>query len=246
MASRPLGVVCVSGGMDSCVTAAIAAKERRLAFLHANYGQRTEKKELECFHRLADHYGAEARLVDGALRSAHDHGLQHEVLSAREMRDRYPMLQLEPAMVAVWEPRAGVLSPEACVKAQLEQARAQGATLCVEQPVERWQAESAGVRLVTARGTYRARQLVISAGAWVAQLLPDMATLHGVAVGRHAAYMNNNRGSLLSRRTFVGAAGAAAFAAALPPVSFAAEADSPLQIWFIRHAESEIFLQRKG
>jgi probable phosphoglycerate mutase len=67
-----------------------------------------------------------------------------------------------------------------------------------------------------------------------------MATLHGVAVGRHAAYMNNNRGPLLSRRTFVGAAGAAAFAAALPPVSFAAEADSPLQIWFIRHAESEI------
>jgi 7-cyano-7-deazaguanine synthase len=49
--------------MDSCVTAAIAAGERRLAFLHANYGQRTEQKELECFQRLADHYRAEARLV---------------------------------------------------------------------------------------------------------------------------------------------------------------------------------------
>lgn len=60
---RPLAVVCVSGGMDSAVTAAIAARGHRLAFLHANYGQRTEEKELHCFHALADHFLAEARLV---------------------------------------------------------------------------------------------------------------------------------------------------------------------------------------
>ena len=58
-----LAVVCVSGGMDSAVTAALAAREHRLAFLHANYGQRTEAKELGCFHRLADHFRAEHRLV---------------------------------------------------------------------------------------------------------------------------------------------------------------------------------------
>ena len=61
--TKPLAVVCVSGGMDSAVTAAIAAASHRLAFLHANYGQRTEHKELECFERLADRMGAEARLV---------------------------------------------------------------------------------------------------------------------------------------------------------------------------------------
>jgi 7-cyano-7-deazaguanine synthase len=60
---RALAVVCVSGGMDSCVTAAIAAQGHRLAFLHANYGQRTEAKELLCFESLADHFRAEARLV---------------------------------------------------------------------------------------------------------------------------------------------------------------------------------------
>jgi 7-cyano-7-deazaguanine synthase len=49
--------------MDSAVAAALAAREHRLAFLHANYGQRTESKELECFHALADHFGAERRLV---------------------------------------------------------------------------------------------------------------------------------------------------------------------------------------
>jgi 7-cyano-7-deazaguanine synthase len=60
---RPIAVVCVSGGMDSAVTAALAARDQRLAFLHANYGQRTEAKELACFHALADHMGAVARLV---------------------------------------------------------------------------------------------------------------------------------------------------------------------------------------
>ena len=60
---KPLAVVCVSGGMDSCLTAAIAGGEHRLAFLHANYGQRTEAKELECFRLLAEHFRAERTLV---------------------------------------------------------------------------------------------------------------------------------------------------------------------------------------
>ena len=60
---KPLAVVCVSGGMDSAVAAALAAREHRLAFLHANYGQRTEAKELACFQALADHFGAGLRLV---------------------------------------------------------------------------------------------------------------------------------------------------------------------------------------
>jgi 7-cyano-7-deazaguanine synthase len=63
MVDRTLAVVCVSGGMDSAVTAALAAREHRLAFLHASYGQRTEAQELACFHALADHFAAERRLV---------------------------------------------------------------------------------------------------------------------------------------------------------------------------------------
>jgi 7-cyano-7-deazaguanine synthase len=50
--------------MDSAVTAASAAQAGHdLAFLHANYGQRTEARELACFHALADHYAARPRLV---------------------------------------------------------------------------------------------------------------------------------------------------------------------------------------
>lgn len=57
-------IVLVSGGMDSCVTAAIANTENdELAFLHVSYGQRTEKRERAAFEALADHYGVALRLV---------------------------------------------------------------------------------------------------------------------------------------------------------------------------------------
>ncbi len=58
-----LAIVLVSGGMDSCVTAAIAVGENDdLAFLHISYGQRTEARERQAFNDLADHFGVEKRL----------------------------------------------------------------------------------------------------------------------------------------------------------------------------------------
>lgn len=62
---RPgLAVCLVSGGMDSCVTAALANEDvSRLAFLHVSYGQRTEERERRAFDEIADHYSVEQRLV---------------------------------------------------------------------------------------------------------------------------------------------------------------------------------------
>jgi len=53
----------MSGGLDSCVTAAIAARDYDIAALHASYGQRTQSRELQSFHALADHFGAVERMV---------------------------------------------------------------------------------------------------------------------------------------------------------------------------------------
>ena len=61
--SKSLAIVLVSGGMDSCVTAAIANLKHKLAFLHVNYGQRTEKRELKSFYAIADYYNVKHRLT---------------------------------------------------------------------------------------------------------------------------------------------------------------------------------------
>ena len=63
MTGKPLAVVALSGGLDSCVTAAIASKDYELAFAHINYGQRTEKRELQSFHDIAAYYEVEKKLV---------------------------------------------------------------------------------------------------------------------------------------------------------------------------------------
>jgi 7-cyano-7-deazaguanine synthase len=59
-------VVLLSGGMDSCVCAAIALESHgagNVALLHAMYGQRTEKRERRAFEEIADFYDVRERLV---------------------------------------------------------------------------------------------------------------------------------------------------------------------------------------
>jgi len=115
-----------------------------------------------------------SELVTGARRSADQHGLRYEMLAAADVERRFPALRPERDMVAVWEPRAGLLFAEACIAALLAQARAHGAALHFDDEVAAWRPDGDGVRVQTQRGEYRARQLVIAAGAWAAMLLPDL------------------------------------------------------------------------
>ena len=59
---RDLAVVLVSGGLDSSLAAAIAIQTCEPAFLHLNYGQKTEKREKRAFTEIADYYQVNKRL----------------------------------------------------------------------------------------------------------------------------------------------------------------------------------------
>src|SRR5688572_28894394 len=59
----------------------------------------------------------EGTVVSGSLQSAREHGLPHELLDSSAIRQRCPGLNPDPEMVAVLEPRAGILFPEKCVAA---------------------------------------------------------------------------------------------------------------------------------
>ena len=63
MTAQSKAVVLLSGGMDSCVTAAIARETHQLALLHASYGQRTEERERRAFEDIANFYSVRERLV---------------------------------------------------------------------------------------------------------------------------------------------------------------------------------------
>lgn len=61
--NKKVAIVLVSGGMDSALTAAFAFKKYNLAFLHVNYGQKTEKRELKAFNDIAKYYGVKQKLI---------------------------------------------------------------------------------------------------------------------------------------------------------------------------------------
>ncbi len=59
--TRPLAVALLSGGLDSCVCLAEAARDHDPAVLHVDYGQRTRRRERQAFDAIADHYGIPPR-----------------------------------------------------------------------------------------------------------------------------------------------------------------------------------------
>ena len=63
MKNKKIAIVAVSGGLDSCVTAAIANIKYDLALAHINYGQRTQERELKAFNDIADFYNAKKRII---------------------------------------------------------------------------------------------------------------------------------------------------------------------------------------
>jgi sarcosine oxidase len=125
-------------------------------------------------------------IVTGALASARQYGLDHELLDAAGITRRVPMMHPPPGMVGVWEPNAGALFPEAAVAAALASARRHGATLHVDDPVVGWRADGDGVEVRTARAVHRAGHMVLAAGAWLPKLAPGPAL--PLAVERVALY----------------------------------------------------------
>jgi len=117
---------------------------------------------------------ADGALVRGAAASGAAHRLPCERLDAAELRRRFPALAPRDDEVAVWEPRAGFLLPEACVAAHLEAARAAGAELRANEPVTAWRASGGGVEVHTPRGRVSAGALVLAVNAWLPRLAPEL------------------------------------------------------------------------
>ncbi|MGN6673234.1 MAG: N-methyl-L-tryptophan oxidase [Thermomicrobiales bacterium] len=116
----------------------------------------------------------DSELVTGALASARQHQLPYEYLTAADVTARFPGFRPPEGAVAVYEPNAGILAPEACVGAHLDLAMRHGAVLQFNEPVRHWSADGAGVRVDTAQGTYQAARLVIAAGPWSAAVLAGL------------------------------------------------------------------------
>jgi sarcosine oxidase len=117
-------------------------------------------------------------VLEGSLASAREHDLPHELLTADEVGRRHPALRLDEDMAALYEPLAGILEPEKCIAAHLALAERHDALLQFDERVTGWSAvPGEPVRVHTAQGSYAADRLVLSVGAWLPTLVPELAPL---------------------------------------------------------------------
>ena len=112
--------------------------------------------------------------IEGSRKSCIEHGLAFEELDGAEVNRRFSGYRLPDSMRAVYQPAGGYVRSETAIQAYAAAARALGAEILTDARVQGWERRGAGVRVDTADGQYEAGKLVITAGPWVGELLPDL------------------------------------------------------------------------
>jgi len=116
-----------------------------------------------------------SRVVEGSLASCAEHGLEHALLDAASVHARFPGYHLPPGFSAVYQGDGGFVASERAILAHLQMASAAGAELHARERVVAVEPRPGGVTVVTDRGRYEARRVIVSAGAWIADLVPALA-----------------------------------------------------------------------
>jgi sarcosine oxidase len=119
--------------------------------------------------------------LDEAVEACEIHDAPYEVLTASELEKRYPAYDLPDDYRFVWQPDGGLLDPEECVIAHMNETHEHGGVIRARERVEDWESTADGVSVRTEKNHYTADQLVITAGPWISKLL-DFAD--GVTVSR--------------------------------------------------------------
>jgi sarcosine oxidase len=157
---------------------------------YANWAELETKSGVTLFQRTGGlMMGApDSGVVLGALESATQHGIDVETLSAAEIMRRFPAFIAEQGMIGAYEQRAGMLFPEACVRAYLGLAQALGAELRTNTRVLALSRKNGVVVAETSNGTIAATQVVMAAGAWTNGLLESLGVSLPLTVERQTMH----------------------------------------------------------
>lgn len=112
--------------------------------------------------------------ISGAKQSAELHGIPVEQLTSEQAGRRWPVMSFPKDHTIVFEPNAGLLRVEDCVRAQIDEAIRHAAEILAEERVLGWSSDGSSVVVRTDRSEYSAASLVITAGAWASQCLADL------------------------------------------------------------------------
>lgn len=116
----------------------------------------------------------ERRVFQGASTSALKYHVPYEYLDSPAIKKRFPAFKPSDDTVALFEQNAGILFPEECINSQLQLAKRNGVSFYFDETVASIQSKNEGVEIVTDKGQYNADKVIVSAGAWLAELFPEL------------------------------------------------------------------------
>ncbi|MBZ9937650.1 N-methyl-L-tryptophan oxidase [Mesorhizobium sp. BR1-1-16] len=118
---------------------------------------------------------AGSRVVEGSLASCAEHGLEHALLDAASVNARFPGYRLPAGHEAVYQGEGGFVASERAILAHLSLAIGAGAEIHAREKVIAVEPGNGRVTVVTDRGRYEAGRVVVSAGGWISDLVPELA-----------------------------------------------------------------------
>jgi sarcosine oxidase len=115
-------------------------------------------------------------LMKGVKQSASIYNIPLENFSAPSSRTQFPQFTVPDSFEALWEPDAGLVKPEKAIQLYAQQAVKKGAQIHSNEKVLEWKKDGSGVVIDTNKKSYYSQKLIITAGAWAKQMIPDLRT----------------------------------------------------------------------
>jgi sarcosine oxidase len=119
---------------------------------------------------------AEHPVMKGVHESADLYGIRLDTLSANDLIATYPQIKIDDDYEKLVEPEAGFLTPEGAILSYTDQALKNGAVIKTNVKVIKWDKTDEGIEVTTAKNTYKAKKLIITAGPWAAKLVPNLSS----------------------------------------------------------------------
>lgn len=113
-------------------------------------------------------------VFEDCMKAMRAEGVDYEVLNASQIRSRFPQFQIDDSTIGVYQNDTAVLNAVECVKSMVRRACKNGAVLKERSPVVKLKDVGGTVEISMVDATYSARTVVLSAGAWVNDLLSHL------------------------------------------------------------------------
>jgi sarcosine oxidase len=115
-------------------------------------------------------------LMSGVNESSKKYNIHVDNINKDQLQKKYPQFRIPDNYQVLFEPDAGFITPERAILLYVEKAIELGATIKTKSKVLEWKEKEDVIEVVTSTKTYKAKKLVITAGAWAPKMIPSIAS----------------------------------------------------------------------